>query len=71
MKKTVGSIDKVVRVTVGLIFVIVAFVAPVGQVMKVILIVLGIIAFVTAFTGFCPMYNLLGINTSEDKDKDA
>lgn len=71
MKKTVGSVDKVIRVIVGLIFLIVAFAVPVGQTLKVILIVLGIIAFLTAITGLCPMYNLCSINTNKEKKKDS
>lgn len=69
MKKTVGSADKVIRIILGLILLIIAFALSVGSALKVVLIVLGIIALLTAITSICPLYSLLGINTCKVKDK--
>ena len=69
MKKTVGSADKVIRIILGLVLLIIAFAVSVGQILKVILIVIGIIALLTAITGLCPLYSLLGISTRKVKDR--
>ena len=63
MEITVGKTDKVIRIIVGIILLIVAFAFPVGTVWTVILVILGIIALATAISGFCLLYSLLGINT--------
>ena len=70
MKKTVGSVDKVIRIILGLFLLIIAFALSVWQTLKVILIVVGVIALLTAITSICPLYSLLGINTCKLKDKD-
>jgi hypothetical protein len=69
MKKTVGSADKVIRIVLGLVLLIIAFAVSVGQVLQVILIIVGLIALLTAVTGLCPLYNLLRISTRKGKDK--
>lgn len=71
MKKTVGTADKVIRIILGLILLIIAFAVSVGQTLKVILIIIGIIALLTAISGLCPLYSLLGINTCKVKNKDS
>lgn len=63
MEKTVGKTDKVFRIIIGIILLIIAIAFPVGQVWTVILIILGLIALITAISGFCPLYSLFGINT--------
>ena len=71
MKKTVGSTDKIIRIILGLVLLIIAFTASVGQALKAILVIVGIIALVTALAGLCPLYSLLGINTCKVKNKDS
>ena len=71
MKKTIGSTDKVIRIVIGIVLLVIAFAAPTGPVLKTILIILGIIALVTAVTGLCPLYSALGISTNKPKDKEA
>lgn len=71
MKKTVGSTDKVIRIILGIILLILAFATSVGPAGKVILIILGVVAILTALTGICPLYSLFGINTCKVKNKDS
>ncbi len=71
MKKTVGSVDKIIRIILGIVLLVVAFVVSVGQVLKVIFIIVGVIALLTSITGLCPLYSLLGINTGKAKDKET
>jgi hypothetical protein len=58
MDKNVGSVDKVVRVVVGLALIATMFVGPQtpwGW--------MGIVPLATAAMSWCPLYTLLGINT--------
>jgi len=71
MKKTVGSIDKIFRIILGIILLILAFATSVGPAGKVILIILAIVVLLTALTGICPLYSLFGISTCKVKNKDS
>lgn len=58
MSCNVGKIDRILRVVVGLVLIVVAvvFAWPWGYI--------GIIPLVTGLIKFCPLYTLLKINTS-------
>lgn len=56
MEKNIGSVDRLVRMVVGLMLIALVFVGPQtpwGW--------LGVIPLLTAFVSFCPLYRLLGI----------
>jgi hypothetical protein len=53
-----GTLDRTVRIILGLGLVALAFVGP-----KTPLGYLGVIPLVTGFIGFCPLYKLVGLNT--------
>lgn len=67
MEKTVGNVDRIIRIILGIIFIVVPFIFSFGTVLKVILIIIGIIAILTGITRMCLLYNLLGINTYKTK----
>lgn len=53
-----GSLDRTLRIVVGLVLLSLVFVGPQtpwGW--------LGLVPLVTGLVGFCPVYRLLGINT--------
>ncbi len=65
-KRNEGILDRIVRVTLGLML------TPIGlfvlgglhgQVAGLVFTVLGAIALITGVTGICPTYNLFGIDT--------
>ncbi len=62
MVKNVGTIDKIVRVIVGILALVGAFLVS-GTVLKVILGIVAILMFFTAITGYCGLYRVLGIST--------
>lgn len=68
MEKTVGNLDRMIRIILGIIFIIIPFIFTVGTVLKAILIIIGIILILTGITRMCLLYNLLGINTFKAKD---
>ncbi len=58
MEKNVGSVDRVIRIILGLVLIALVFVGPQtpwGW--------LGVIPLATAFVSFCPLYKLLGIKS--------
>ena len=63
MKANVGTIDKVLRIIVGLV--LIAYAIPLGFPKTSWNWVgwIGIVPIATAFMSFCPLYTLLGINT--------
>jgi hypothetical protein len=57
--------DRILRIVVGAILLIVGLFGEISAVVGVILIILGIILLVTGIVGFCPLYTLLGIRTKK------
>jgi hypothetical protein len=62
MKKNIHPIERVVRVIVGVVLVIMAFVGPANP-----WFLLGIIPVLTGLIGLCPLYQLIGISTCKIK----
>lgn len=58
LKKNIHSIERIVRVIVGLAIISLAFVGP-----KSDWAWLGVIPVLTGLVGWCPPYQLLGIST--------
>ena len=67
MNTNMGPIDRAVRVVLGLI--LIAFAIPIGVPATKWGWIgwIGIVPILTALVGFCPLYALLGISTSEQK----
>lgn len=61
-KNNVGTIDRIVRVAVGLGLLAIVFVGP-----KTPFGWLGLIPLATAALGTCPLYSVLGISTCPTK----
>jgi len=57
MKANIGSIDKTIRVIVGMIII------AIGVITESWWGLLGVLPILTAFTGFCGLYALLGVST--------
>lgn len=62
MKRNVGTIDRVIRLIIGLLALGgVFFVNAIW--LKVVLGIVGVVMLFTAATGFCALYTLFGIST--------
>ena len=53
-----GTIDRVVRVVIGIGLLALVFVGP-----KTWLGLIGLVPLVTGIVGFCPLYRVIGIRT--------
>lgn len=62
MKTNEGSVDRALRVLLGLGLLSLAFVGP-----KTPLGYIGLVPLATGLIGWCPLYTLLGINTCARK----
>lgn len=58
LRRNEGSIDRVLRVIVGLAILSLVFFGP-----RTAWGYLGLVPLITGLVGFCPAYRLLGINT--------
>jgi hypothetical protein len=61
MTKNVGGIDRILRIAAGVILVALAATGTVGAWAWV-----GLVPLATGLIGWCPPYNLLGINTCKN-----
>jgi hypothetical protein len=66
MKRNVGGIDRALRITVGLVLIVLALTGVVGWWGW-----LGLLPLATGMMGWCPPYSLLGWNTCASKPGDA
>jgi hypothetical protein len=64
MKNNVGTIDKVLRIIIGLALISLVFVGPQTPWGWI-----GIIPLVTALLGWCPLYTIVGINSCPHQAK--
>ena len=58
MTKNIHPVERVIRVVVGIVLTTMAFVGPANP-----WFLLGIIPVLTGLVGWCPPYQMLGINT--------
>jgi hypothetical protein len=68
MKKNVGKMDKIIRITLGIGLTLGAIFLAKGL-LQIILGFLSFMMFFTTLTSYCFLYTLLGLNTCKIKDK--
>ena len=66
MMKNVGTIDKAVRVILGLVLISLVFIGPQTPWGWI-----GVILVATGSISFCPLYRLIGFSTSDSDSKKA
>jgi len=65
MKKNMGTIDKVIRILVAVVFAVLFFTNVVTGTLGIILLVLAVVFVLTSLISFCPLYLPFGINTGK------
>ena len=63
MKNNMGTIDKVIRILVAVVVVVLYFTHVISGVLAIILLALSAIFVVTSLLSFCPLYLPLGLST--------
>jgi hypothetical protein len=69
MKKNMGSVDRIIRVVIAIIFALLYFSGTVTGTLGMVLLVLGTVFVLTSLVSFCPLYTLVGINTCPKKEQ--
>ena len=67
MKKNMGSLDRIVRVTIAIVLIGLYFYGVIPGTLGIVLIALSGIFVVTSLVGVCPLYLPFGITTLRKK----
>ena len=67
MKKNMGTIDRVARIVIALVFAALYFTGTVTGTLGIVLLVLGGVFVATSLISFCPLYTLFGLSTCPNK----
>ncbi|NYS62399.1 YgaP family membrane protein [Vreelandella salicampi] len=62
MKTNVGGVDKIARIVVGALLILLALTGTIGAWGWI-----GIVPLATGLFNFCPLYALIGVNTCKTK----
>ena len=63
MKKNMGTVDKVIRIVVAAIILVLYFTHVITGTLAVVLLILAGILVVTSLLGTCPLYMLFRLST--------
>ncbi len=63
MKKNMGTIDKVIRILIAVVVLILYFANVISGTLAIILLALSVVFIVTSFISFCPLYLPFGLST--------
>lgn len=58
-----SSLDRIIRLVIGVAALVGAFAIGIGSVAGIVLAVVGVVMLVTAAVGFCPLYRVFGLST--------
>lgn len=67
MKKNMGGSDRLIRLIVALIVVILYWKGFIEGTLAYVLLALSAIFVITSLVSFCPLYTLVGLNTCKVK----
>ena len=69
MKRNVGNTDRFVRIILGIILLLLFLSNIIDNGAKWLILGVSVILIITSFATFCPLYAILGKNTSEVKKR--
>jgi hypothetical protein len=65
MKKNMGTIDRVIRILVAVVVIVLFIKGIISGTLGIILLVLAGIFILTSFISFCPLYLPFGLSTKK------
>ena len=65
MKSNMGNVDKVIRIVMALVIIVLYFTKVITGTWAIVLLILAGIFIVTSLFSFCPVYFPFGINTGK------
>lgn len=69
MKKNMGGADRVIRLILAIVVLLLYLTGNISGTLAIILGILAVIFFLTSLVGFCPLYVLFNISTTKKKSK--
>jgi Protein of unknown function (DUF2892). len=69
MKKNMGSADRIIRVIIAAIILVLYFTNIIEGTLCLILLVVSAIFTLTSIAGICPLYSVFGLSTCGRKKK--
>lgn len=64
LTRNVGSVDKIIRLVVGIVLIAWGFLgAGISTTIGIIAMVVGVVLVLTGLINFCPLFRLLGISS--------
>ena len=67
MKKNMGSYDKLIRLVVAIVLIILYYKGAFGSTLGIVVLVVAFVLTLTSLMSFCPLYTLFGLNTCKKK----
>ncbi len=67
MKKNMGTVDRIVRLLIAAVVVVLYFNNTITGTLGIVLMVLAGVFVLTSLVSFCPLYTLFGLNTCSAK----
>lgn len=71
MKKNMGATDRIVRVIIAAVIVVLFFTKVIAGTLGIILLALAAIFLLTSVVSFCPLYAPFGLSTCSTKEDRA
>jgi len=69
MKKNMGSYDKLIRLALAIVLIVLYYTGVIYGTLGIIGLVLALVFTITSLISFCPLYTLFGINTYKKEEK--
>jgi uncharacterized membrane protein len=69
MKKNMGNTDRIVRLLLAAVMVVLYFTNTITGTLGIVLLVLAGVFVLTSLISFCPLYTLIGLNTCKVNSK--
>ena len=69
MKKNMGLTDRIIRIVVAILVLVLYFMEVINGTLALILGAFAVIMIATSFVSFCPLYLPFGINTTKKETK--
>lgn len=67
MKKNIGNTDKVLRMLIAVVIMVLYYMGYITDTLAMVLLVVGIVLLLTALISRCPLYSIFGINSFKNK----
>jgi hypothetical protein len=69
MKQNMGTIDRVIRVILAILVLVLYLAGSISGTAAIILGIFAVIFFLTSLVGYCPLYVLINISTKKKTKK--